>query len=354
MNKNFWMNKKVLVTGHSGFKGCWLTKWLDMMGAKIVGFSLPPELKEDYTISQLQLSSNFTEISGDVRRTEELNAVYKYAPDIVIHLAAQAFVGKAKECPAETFETNLMGTVNLLEGLRKVDSVKSIVIVTSDKVYENREVMTGYTESDYLMGNEAYSCSKVCEEQAAKAYYESFFKQKGVGVATARASNTFGGGDYHFDRLIPYLEKCAYEGTVPTIRNPQSIRPWQYILDLLRGYLTLAERLYEDPETYAGSYNFGPAKDELYTVGEISALICGQNITGRKQEYYEAGLLLIDSSKSLSVLGWQPIYGVKEGIAQTTESYRAYFSGKEAKQIYEEAICCYEQKLEDDNEAGKL
>lgn len=347
MNRDFWTNKTVLITGHNGFKGSWLVKWLDMLGAYTIGFSM--EAEKESGIHQLSLSGKHIEITGDVRNRESLKAIEKYRPEIVIHLAAQAIVGKAKESPVETFETNLMGTVNLLEVLRGIDSVKAVIVVTSDKVYQNNETMEGYVEDSPLMGNEPYSCSKVCEEQAAKAYYESYFKAMGIGVAVARASNAFGGGDYHFDRLIPYLEKCYFENTPSVIRNPNAVRPWQYVLDLLNGYLILAEKLYQDFTEYSGAYNFGPDKKELYTVSEIADMICNKTVIGRKQDYYEAGLLFIDSSKSRQLLGWKTIFNVKAGIEQTTLAYEEYFKNGNTNSLYEKRITEFERQMEEDN-----
>ena len=343
MTNNFWKNKTVLITGHNGFKGCWLTKWLDMAGAKVVGLSLEGETD---TIDNLELSENFVQIIGDITDINVLKELSGFKFDIVFHLAAQAIVKTAKEDPVRTFNTNVLGTVNLLQELRNQENLKAIVVVTSDKVYQNIETINGYVEDDPLMGSEAYSCSKVCEEQVTKAYYESFFKEMNVSVATARASNCFGGGDYHFDRLIPYLEECAYENKVPEIRNPESVRPWQYVLDLLHGYMTLAQWLYENDTKELLSYNFGPDDSELYTVGDMANIICGKAASGEKQSFYEAGLLFISSKKSLKDLGWKCIYGVESGLIETTLAYKKYFNKEKASVIYTECINRFEEKLE--------
>lgn len=343
MNKGFWNNKSVLITGHNGFKGTWLVKWLDMLGAKTIGFSL--EAEKESGINGLILSSKHIEIIGDVRNISDLSKIKDYNPEIVVHLAAQAIVGKAKENPLETFETNLMGTVNLFEVLRETESVKSIVIVTSDKVYNNIETSRGYVEEDSLMGSEPYSCSKVCEEQAAEAYYNSYFKEKNIGVAVARASNAFGGGDYHFDRLIPYLQSCRFHNVAPSIRNPKSVRPWQYVLDLLNGYMVLAEKLYED-NSLSGAYNFGPSREELVTVGKMADMICHNSIEIEKQNYYEAGLLFINSSKSYEKLGWKAIFDIKRGLIETTLAYKEYFINGNSNSIYEKRILEFEKQME--------
>lgn len=337
MNKDFWKDKKVLITGHNGFKGLWLTKWLDMAGAKVLGISLPPE--EGSGINSLSFSQNYVNVNEDIRYNKFVTKIREFQPEIVLHLAAQAIVQVAKDNPVATFEVNVMGTANLLEGLRSIDSVKSIVVVTSDKVYENRETMTPYHEGNPLMGSEPYSCSKVAQEQVAKAYFDSYFKNKGVGMASARASNAFGGGDFHFDRLIPYLEKCAFEGTKPEIRNPNSVRPWQYVLDLLNGYLMLAEQLYKQPNTCMEYFNFGPNRSELYTVGEMADIICqSAEVKLEKQDYYEAGLLLLDSEKSHEKLGWRPLFNTTDGLIQTNKAYRDYFENGCSDKMYEERI----------------
>jgi CDP-glucose 4,6-dehydratase len=344
MNPSFWEGKTVCVTGHNGFKGCWLTKWLDLMGANVLGLSLQAE--ERSSIHQLTFSERYQGRNVDIRNREAMEALRWFQPELVIHLAAQAIVRVAQQNPVDTFETNVMGTVNLLEACRTLPSVKSVVVVTSDKVYENRETMQGYTEQSPLMGGEVYSCSKVAQEQVARAYYETFFRERGVGIATARASNAFGGGDYHFDRLIPYLEECAYRQIVPQIRNPHSVRPWQYVLDLLCGYLTLAEYLYVKENEGWESYNFGPDRQELYSVQEIAQLIGKQGYVHQKRkDFYEANLLYIDSQKSKDCLNWKPLYRVAEGLEMTTELYRLYFEHGNSNELYEKAILEYMRRL---------
>ena len=343
MDNMFWKNKRVLITGHNGFKGIWLTKWLDMMGAYVMGISLMPEAESG--IFALSFSPNYENVNEDIREINFYRNVFEFQPEITIHLAAQAIVRTAKEKPVETFKTNVIGTAHLLECLRYVDSAKAIVVITSDKVYENREIMTPYSEIDSLMGSDPYSCSKVAEEQVAKAYFDTYFKELGIGMATARASNAFGGGDFHFDRLVPYLERCAFEGITPQIRNLNSIRPWQYVLDILNGYLILAEHLYRAPNDYMEYYNFGPDRSELYTVGEMADIICtNANILLESQDFYEAGLLLLDSRKSQKDLGWRPIYNVKDGLHETTKAYMEYFTHGCSERMYEDRIYAYIKK----------
>lgn len=344
MNESFWEDKKVLITGNNGFKGCWLNKWLDMMGADTFGISLPAEKESIY--HELNLSKRHCYQELDIRNYDLLErAVKKFQPEIVFHLAAQAIVRTAKEKPAETFSANLMGTVNLLEALRHCGSIRAAVVVTSDKVYENSDEYIVFTEESRLGGNEPYSASKACQELAVKAYRDTYFAEMEVGLATARASNTFGGGDHHFDRLLPYLMKTSYEKQLIRLRNPDAIRPWQYIPDLLRGYIRLAECLYQNPAKYAQGYNFGPAKDDLYTVGEIAAFLQPEHSTETQRAFREANILMINSDKSRKELNWRPIISVKEGMKRTEQMYRSYFDGKNIDSLISEELRKYHEEF---------
>lgn len=342
MEKEFWKEKKVLITGNNGFKGCWLNKWLDMMEAYTCGVSLKAEQESVYT--ELEFSERHSYYEMDIRNREQIvEVVQQFQPEIVFHLAAQAIVKVAADNPWDTFSTNVMGTVNLLEALRTSENIKAIVVVTSDKVYENIDEYVSFTEDARLGGDEPYSASKACEELVAKAYRDSYFSNKNVGVATARASNTFGGGDHHFDRLLPYLMKSVYENNPIVLRNPHAIRPWQYILDLMRGYLQLAECLYQNPLQYSQAYNFGPKEDDLYTVGEIVAFIEKEHVKETEKKFKEANVLMINSQKSKCELGWEPFYSVKEGIRHTKNIYEAYFNGTRMNDLMEKEIRGYEQ-----------
>lgn len=346
MNHNFWIGKKILITGHNGFKGSWLVKWLDLMGAETLGYSLKPDQYSFYP--ELEFRQQHIDACGDIRDLDHLSGIVNdFKPDIVFHLAAQAIVKEAAINPLYTFETNLMGTVNILETLRNIDNVRSIVVITSDKVYENIETYEAYNENDKLSGDEPYSASKVCEEMAAKAYYSLYFKNRNVGIATARASNTYGFGDNHFDRLIPYLIKSSFYNEKVEIRNPSSIRPWQYILDLIRGYLTLAEKLYNNPLDYSQGWNFGPLKDELYTVENVANMITGKEIVKSKIKFREANILLIDSSKSERYLDWKPIYDLRKGLECTSKAYYSYFEGEPVNQLYNLEIERYLREVEE-------
>ena len=346
MNSEFWKGKRVLVTGDNGFKGAWLAKWLDLMGAEVLGISLEPDSCSIY--NQLKFTALHTSIVGDIRDLEfVLKEIKTFKPEIVFHLAAQALVREAEKRPVDTLSTNVMGTVNVLESLRQCeDSVRSIVVVTSDKVYKNIEMYDFYNEEADLGGDEPYSVSKVCEEMVAAVYRDMYFSKINVGVATARASNTFGGGDHHFDRLIPYLMKSAYEGDRVEIRNPLAIRPWQYILDLLRGYMMLAERLYINPTSYSEEWNFGPNKEELYTVGDMVDVLLGTQMKVVAKSFKEANLLMIDSTKSNERLKWKPIYSVQKGIECSKDMYFDFFRGGAIDDLMNKAIDSYCADLE--------
>lgn len=345
MNINFWKNKKVLITGNNGFKGCWLTKWLDSLGTEVMGISLAPENESVY--SSLTFSDNYEYRQFDIREYKTLeNALDEFRPEIIFHLAAQSIVKTAEIIPHETFEINIMGTLNLLEILRNKDYAKSVVVVTSDKVYKNVETPKAYTENSELGGNEPYSSSKACQEIIVYSYRNTYFNKGNRGIATARAANVFGGGDNHFDRLIPYLIKTSINGEMPVIRNPGAVRPWQYILDLLNGYMILAEKLYEIPDKYAEGWNFGPNESTLYTVEYIASKVWNcihdseytltRSLT--EQNFKEALTLMIDSSKSNSELGWKALYSFEEAMNKTVDFYRRFLLGESADKLMLEQI----------------
>lgn len=326
MTPQFWRGRRVLVTGHTGFKGTWLCKWLDLLGARVLGFSLPPDGYSLYP------SAGYSELHesvyGDVADWEALGAAYRaFEPEIVFHLAAQAIVGEAARHPRETFLSNAMGAVNVLECMRGSDTVRAAVIVTSDKVYENNETGEAFLEDARLGGDEPYAASKSCQELAVGAYRRIYLAPRGVGVASARASNVYCGGDLHYDRLIPHLIRAALSGRPAQLRSPDAVRSWQYLPDLLRGYLTLAERLFEKPECFDQAWNFGPPAGELYTVGDIARMIGGQTVLRDAKHFSEAGLLRIDSEKSRRLLGWTPRTTLPEGLRRTMAFYRGLDAG---------------------------
>jgi CDP-glucose 4,6-dehydratase len=344
---DFWRGKKVFLTGHTGFKGLWLAKWLDMLGARVSCYAMAPGETSMY--EKIGFSGSFQSVYGDVRDAEALeNAFRESGAGIIFHLAAQAIVGTAFEHPAETFCTNVAGTVNILEALRKSPDFKALVAVTSDKVYENTETLRPYEETDRLGGDEPYAASKAAAELAVNAYRNAYFKS-GPGIATARASNVYGGGDLHFDRLIPYLIKTKISGGRAELRNPGSVRPWQYVLDLLAGYVTLAENVSRDAG-FSGCWNFGPPEEDLYRVGDIYNLIMdGDPLPhGDGENFHEAGLLRVNSGKSRTLLGWKPLFTLEQGLSATLYFYRRYFDGKNATKQMEENISSY-MKLTEGN-----
>ena len=267
--------KKILITGHTGFKGSWLTLWLTKLGAKVIGYSLEPPTKPSL-FEILNLKEKIVHIIGDIKDEEKLKNIFKkYKPDIVFHLAAQSLVRFSYKEPKLTYETNVMGTLNVLEAVREAKSVKVVIIVTSDKCYENKEWVYGYRENDPLGGHDPYSSSKACAELVVEAYRNSFFNPKNYGkthqvaLATVRAGNVIGGGDWQVDRLIPDCVKALSKGKPIKIRNPNAIRPWQHVLEPLSGYLLLVQKMWKEPTKYCEAWNFGPYEKDIATVKEI-------------------------------------------------------------------------------------
>ena len=333
----FWAGRRVLITGHTGFKGAWLIKWLDMLGAHTMGYALPSDTTGVF--DKMRFSNLEKNVYANVcDRALLIKTVRQFEPEVVFHLAAQAIVGIARENPVQTFETNLMGTVNLLEAIKITKSVRAVVVVTSDKVYENFETTEPYKENARFGGDEPYAASKACAELAVCAYRNVILSSE-IGIATARAANVYGGGDLHFDRLIPYLIQSKLNGTVANIRNPDSVRPWQHVLSPLYGYLLLAQSVFAQPDAFSEGFNFGPPANEMITVSQLSAMITGyaeakDPISVRN----EAGLLLIDSAKSQKRLGWRPVFSMHQGLMDTTEFYRSLFQGEDVNVLMENCI----------------
>jgi CDP-glucose 4,6-dehydratase len=328
----FWHGKKVLVTGHTGFKGGWLSLWLQSMKAEVIGLSLPPNTQPDlFTLANV--SDNMHSIIGDIRHPCDIKQVFiQHQPEIVFHLAAQPLVRYSYEFPVETYATNVLGTVHLLEAIRTSHSVKAVVNITTDKCYENKEWYWGYRENDRLGGHDPYSNSKACAELVTASYRDSFFKQNGIGIATARAGNVIGGGDWAADRLIPDIIQSCFKGTVVSIRHPHAIRPWQHVLNPLSGYLQLAEALYQAPEKFSESWNFGPNDQDVRPVSWIADYIThqwGESARWSQDQGthpHEAHYLKLDCSKAISRLGWHPKYSLAECLQKTIAWYRAYYA----------------------------
>lgn len=327
IEKNFWEGKKVFVTGHTGFKGAWLCQWLLNMGADIIGYALDPSELSLYEI--VGLNRHIHSIVGDVRDLNFLRcAVLDNKPEIVIHMAAQPLVRESYKNPVYTYETNIMGTVNLLESIRSCDSVQSIVNITTDKVYENKEWCWGYRETENLCGYDPYSNSKSCSELITYSYKNSFFdRDDSPAISTARAGNVIGGGDFAIDRIIPDCVRAAQKCEPISVRNPYSIRPYQHVLDCLSGYLLLAEKQYNNKK-YAGNYNFGPDDIDCISTGKLVNLFCQSWGTEQAWEnqhdgtLHEANFLKLDCSKAKTVLGWMPKWGIQTAIEKTVEIYK--------------------------------
>jgi CDP-glucose 4,6-dehydratase len=354
IDKIFWKNKRVLVTGHTGFKGSWLTCWLKNLGSSVVGYSLPPPTKPSL-FESARVEEGMTSILGDVRNLDEVQAaIFKYKPEIVFHLAAQPLVRYSYLNPVETYATNIMGTVNILESIRQSDTVRLAVIVTSDKCYENKEWVWGYRESDSMGGKDPYSSSKGCAELVAAAYQNSYFTKKidesqNKSIATARAGNVIGGGDWAADRIIPDIMKAFLESRTVLIRNPNAVRPWQHVLEPLRGYLMLAEGLWNQGEEYLGGWNFGPGNEDARPVSWIVELVsqlwgknAGWELMDTKDHLHEALYLRLDCSKANSVLGWLSKLHLSEALEWTVEWYKSYGQGRNMMQLTENQIARYE------------
>ena len=325
--------RRVLVTGHTGFKGSWLALWLESLGAEVTGLALAPETTPNHW-SLLSLSSR-SHIC-DIREAKRVaSIVAESRPEVVFHLAAQPLVRRSYREPIETWSVNVVGTATLLEACRAAPDLRAIVVVTTDKCYENREWERGYREDDTLGGHDPYSASKAGTELVAASYRKSFFSsEKSPALASARAGNVIGGGDWSEDRLIPDLARAIAAGGKLEIRSPQATRPWQHVLECLSGYLALGQRLAQGERTFAQAWNFGPDREGNRTVEETLQAMRGawpgirwQHVEG--QHPHEAKLLQLDSSKARAALGWKPVWTFEEGVAATARWYRAYLDSKE-------------------------
>ncbi len=348
MNRDFWLGKRVFLTGHNGFKGGWLGLWLTDMGAEVHGYSLsPPTEPNFFTVANLQTRLANSTIA-DIRDAALLaQAMQAARPDIVFHLAAQPLVRHSYSAPVETYSVNVMGTVNLLEAVRAVPGVKTVINVTSDKCYENREWPWPYREIEALGGFDPYSSSKACAELVSAAYRRSFLHGQNMHLATARAGNVIGGGDWAMDRLIPDFFRALDAGEPIRIRSPRAIRPWQHVLEPLAGYLTLAEQLYERGADFAEAWNFGPHDSDVQTVQWIVERLCAlmpQASWEREpgEHPHEAHTLKLDSSKAHSKLGWQPRWNLETAITQTFTWHQSWKQGSDMAAVSLHQIHEYE------------
>lgn len=353
MKQGFWEGKKVLVTGHTGFKGSWLSLWLQSQGAKVSGFSLqPPTSPSLFEVAHI--GEGMRSQIGDIRDFGRLSSMLaEEKPDVVFHLAAQPLVRYSYVNPVETYATNVMGTVHLLEAVRQVESVRVVVNITSDKCYENREWVWGYRENEAMGGYDPYSSSKGCAELVASAYRNSFFNEKdyakhGVALASVRAGNVIGGGDWAGDRLIPDILRAIEAGQPVVIRSPHAIRPWQHVLEPLSGYMLLAEKLWESGPDFAEGWNFGPNDDDAKPVGWIVKKMTEQWGDGATWETddrkhpHEAHYLKLDCSKAKSRLGWYPRWNIEKALGEVISWQRAHLAGKNMRDITLAQIKDYE------------
>lgn len=363
MNPHFWRGRRVFVTGHTGFKGSWLCLWLQRLGAHVTGYALPPPTTPSL-FETARVAEAMTSVLGDVRDLGGLtDAMRTHAPEIVVHMAAQPLVRLSYEDPVETYMTNVMGTVHLLEALRRVPGVRVAINVTSDKCYENREWIWGYRESDPMGGYDPYSNSKGCAELITDSYRRSFFnpaayERHGVALASARAGNVIGGGDWARDRLVPDILR-ALGGDAPLlVRSPASVRPWQHVLEPLSGYLRLAEALWSEGRRYVGGWNFGPDETGSRAVAWVVERFCEQwNRTGRwanargdrapwrhtsTPQSHEAAMLKLDCSKARSLLGWTPRWQLAEAIDHIVEWHDAFLLNADMRALSLSQIALYE------------
>lgn len=339
----FYKGRRVLVTGHTGFKGSWLCRVLTLAGAEVTGYSLePPTAPSLFEAAQIEHTMN--SVIGDIRNLEQLKKVFETVkPELVFHLAAQPIVRTSYENPVYTYETNVMGTVNILECVRLTPSVQSFLNVTTDKVYENREWEYGYRECDPLDGYDPYSNSKSCSELVTHSYAKSFFADKRTAVSTSRAGNVIGGGDFAKDRIIPDCIRAVSAGETIIVRNPHSTRPYQHVLEPLAVYMEIAMKQYKD-RAFEGYYNVGPDDKDCVTTGELAEMFCkawGDKaawITQNDQGPHEANFLKLDCSRVKRIFGWMPRYGVKEAVEKTVEWAKAYQEGADLLKLMDRQI----------------
>jgi CDP-glucose 4,6-dehydratase len=345
INSAFWNGKKVFVTGHTGFKGGWLTFWLKMMGAKVTGYALPAPTSPSL-FDAVNLESVCDHIVGDIRDFNSLSkALEESKAEVVFHMAAQPLVRKSYRDPLETYSTNVMGTANLLQALRDNKYVKSCIIVTTDKCYENNEWDWGYRENDRLGGYDPYSNSKACTELVTSAFYKSFFQADSkIGIASARAGNVIGGGDFADDRLLPDIYRAIQSQVELRIRYPQSTRPWQHVLVPLSGYICLAEKLYAEPRIYSEAFNFGPKDEDCISVGEL-VRECSRAwdvklpvVLESNPMLHEAKFLKLDISKAANKLKWSPKWNVNKALHESAVWYKSFINNENMSELTRKQI----------------
>lgn len=332
MYNNIYKNKRVFLTGHTGFKGSWLALWLTKLGAEVCGYSLAPNTQPSM-FEELNIGQKITKsVIGDILDETKLEStIQNFQPDIVFHLAAQPLVRLSYAEPVLTYKTNVIGSLNVLEAARKCQSVKAFVNVTTDKCYENKEINRGYKEDEPMGGYDMYSSSKGCVEILSSSYRRSFLTETSYALATARAGNVIGGGDWALDRLIPDCIKSIVAGEKIEIRNPVAVRPWQHVLEPLSGYLLLGQQLLEQGKVFAQGFNFGPNEDSVLKVVDIAQKVvdlygAGEVVVYKRDNLHEANLLMLNIEKAEKVLGWAPTYNANTAVRETVEWYRNFYN----------------------------
>jgi CDP-glucose 4,6-dehydratase len=360
LNRAFWRDRRVFLTGHTGFKGSWLSLWLSALGADVTGYALDPPTQPNL-FELANVAKGIRSLSGDIRDFQKLmHALDESRAGVVIHMAAQSVVRRGYEDPIETYSSNVMGTVNLFEAVRQVRRPCAVVNVTSDKCYANKEWVWGYRENEPMGGHDPYSNSKGCAELVTSAYRDSFFppasfERHGIGIASARAGNVIGGGDWTSDQLIPDLMRSFLARKACLIRNPAAIRPWQFVLEPLLGYLMLAERLTDDGTRFASGWNFGPVDADARPVSFIASELArlwgsGASWTHDAGAYpHEAHILKLDASKATACLKWRPVLSLSSALEWTVEWYRAYEAGADLRHLTETQVDRYASLLSDEH-----
>ena len=343
---SFWKGRRVFLTGHTGFKGGWLALWLKQMGAEVYGYSLAPSTSP--ALWDVASLNQIPHTLSDIRNTHDVAlAVSAFQPEVILHLAAQPLVRASYETPIDTYATNVMGTLHVLEAARHCKRVRAILVVTTDKCYENQEWHWPYRESDSLGGHDPYSSSKACAEILCASYRKSFLNERGIALATARAGNVLGGGDWSADRLVPDIFRAWERGEELVLRYPHAVRPWQHVMDPLTGYLLLAQRLLESPEGYSDAWDFGPDSSSVATVQTLVSELATHWPEARwrvadQTQPHEATLLTLDSSRARSLLSWAPRWSLPQTLAQTVAWQRAWQEGRDMNVFTREQIALHQ------------
>ena len=348
----FWKGRRVFITGHTGFKGSWLSLWLKQLGASVTGYALDPPSSPSLFEDAGVFNSLQKNIHGDIRDVDLFNkSMQDASPEIVIHMAAQSLVRDSYTDPVSTYSTNVMGTVNLFEAIRKTSSVRAVLNITTDKCYENQEWDWGYREIEPMGGYDPYSSSKGCAELISSAYRRSFFQQESVALATARAGNVIGGGDWAKDRIIPDAMRSFMDKTPLLVRNPMATRPWQHVLEPLSGYIILCQKLVEQPQEFAEGWNFGPNEEDVQPVSILADIIVknwGNQASWGFDEGevhpHEARALKLDCSKAKTQLKWKPIWTLERSLSETVQWYKAWHNKLDMHQFSLNQIKAYQQE----------